>query len=142
MQEIGRITKIEGKTITVQGGELGGCFGCMNEECRTNGKVFTAENRKDLSLAVGDLVEISVAAGATASNAALAFLPPVLGFAAAFAAVGALFPASAEASRAAAGVVGLLAGFLAVYFYRKARPATAVPIVSRTVSESEPVEDD
>ncbi len=142
MEEMGRITKIEGKTITIQGGELGGCFGCMNEECRVNGKVFTAENRRDLSLAIGDLVEISVGAGATASNAALVLLPPIISFAAVFAFVSAAFPNSGEAARAAAGVGGMILGFFGVYWFRKLYPAKSVPIVLRTVSESEPVEDD
>lgn len=142
MEEMGRITKIEGKTITIQGGELGGCFGCMNEECKVNGKVFTAENRKDLSLSIGELVEISVGAGATAANAALVLLPPLISFAAGFAIVSAAFPESGEAARAAAGVVGMTLGFFGVYWFRKLYPAKSVPIVLRTVSESEPVEDD
>ena len=142
MEEMGRITKIEGKTITIQGGELGGCFGCMNEECKVNGKVFTAENRRDLSLSVGELVEISVGAAAAASSAALVLLPPFVAFAAAFAFVSAAFPASGEAARASAGVGGMVLGFFGVYWFRKIYPAKSVPIVLRTVSESEPVEDD
>ncbi len=142
MQEIGRITKIEGKTVTIQGGELGGCFGCMNEECKVNGKQFTAENRKALALAVGDLVEITVGAGDTASNAVMVLLPPVVCFAAAFAIVSAAFPQSGEAARAAAGVAGMALGFFSVYWFRKSYPAKSVPIGQRTISESEPVEDD
>jgi len=142
MQEIGRITKIAGRTVTIQGGEIGGCFGCMNEECKTNGKVFTAENRKDLELAIGELVEVTVAAADTASNAALAFLPPLACFIGAFALTAAALPASTEAARAAAGVVGLTVGFAGVYFFRRAKPAKAVPIVSRKVDEAESVEDD
>jgi len=142
MQEMGRILKIEGKTVTIQGGELGGCFGCVNEECRANGNVFSAENHKDLALAVGDLVEISTGAGATASDAAFVFLPPLLAFAAAFILASALFPQSSEAARASIGVAGLALGFLGVYWYRKANPAKDGPIVTRTVPEKETIDGD
>jgi len=133
MQEMGRILKIEGKTITIQGGELGGCFGCMNQECRTNGHQFTAENAAGIDLSVGDLVEVSVSAGATASNAAAVLLPPLVGFALAYAAVAFIVPSSGDAARAAAGVVGLLAGFLGVYALSLKNPAKSVPVVVRVV---------
>ncbi|MFA6506583.1 MAG: SoxR reducing system RseC family protein [Treponemataceae bacterium] len=139
---MGRILKIEGKILTIQGGELGGCFGCMNEECRTNGKTYTAENRKDLELSVGNLVEINVDAGATASNAALVLLPPLVMFALAFVLASVLFPSSGEALHATLGVVGLALGFLGVYWFRKFRPAKSVPYVTRPVSEAESVSDD
>lgn len=142
MLEMGRILKIEGKTVTVQGGELGGCFGCMNEECKANGKQYTAENRKELALSIGDLVEVNVDAGATASNAALVLLPPLVMFAAAFILAGFLLPSASEALHASVGVVGMALGFLGVYWFRKISPAKSVPLITRTVSETEPVEDD
>lgn len=142
MQEIGRITKITGTTVTIQGGELGGCFGCMNEECKANGKVFTAENRRGLDLKLGELVEINVSAGATASNAFLVLLPPIVAFILFFALVAVLFPGASEAARASGGVLGLVLGFFGVYFFRKAKPAKDVPVVTRTINETEPPADD
>ncbi|HCM28840.1 MAG TPA: hypothetical protein DIC34_20275 [Treponema sp.] len=137
MDEIGRVIKIEGKTITVKGGELGGCFGCVNEECRTNGNLFTASNQLDLPLAVGSLVEARASAGKTAGQAVVVFLPPVIAFAAAFAGVSIAFPESSEAARAAAGVVGLALGFLGIYLMRKVSPTGSMPEIVRIVSEDE-----
>lgn len=137
MDEIGRVTRIEGKTITVKGGELGGCFGCVNEECRTNGNLFTASNQGGLELAIGSLVQVRASAGKTAGQAAAVFLPPLIAFAAAFAAVSLAFPASSEAARAAAGVVGLALGFLAIYLRRKTAPANTLPEIVRIVPEEE-----
>lgn len=137
MDEIGRVTRIEGKTITVKGGELGGCFGCVNEECRTNGNLFTASNPLGLDLTVGCLVEARASTGKTAMQAAAVFLPPVIAFALAFAAVSIAFPESSEAARAAGGVVGLVLGFLAIYLRRKVAPAETLPEIVRIVSEEE-----
>jgi hypothetical protein len=114
----------------------------MNEECKVNGKQFTAENRKALALAVGDLVEITVGAGAHRFQRGHGPASSVVCFAAAFAIVSAAFPQSGEAARAAAGVAGMALGFFSVYWFRKSYPAKSVPIVQRTISESEPVEDD
>lgn len=153
MQEMGRVLKIEGTTITIQGSELEACFGCMNQECRTNGHRFAAENAAGIGLSVGDLVEVSVSAGATAANAAAVLLPPLAGFALAYAAVAVAAPSSGDAARAAAGVVGLLAGFLGVYALRRKNPAKSAPVVVRVVPpgplpeetpppEEEAIEDD
>jgi len=140
MREIGRIQKIEGKTITIQGDELAGCFGCMNQECRSNGRMFTAENSRGLDVSVGDMVEVSVSAGATASNAVVVLLPPILGFIIAYALVAFGAPASGDAARAAAGVGGLIAGFLGVYWVRRASPAKSGPEVVRVVPDNPPAD--
>ncbi len=137
MNEIARVLKMEGTTITVKGGELDGCVGCMNDACKTNGSLFMAENKAGVGLEVGQLVEIATSAGATAGQAAVVFLPPFLGFAAGFAAVAFAAPAASEAVRAAAGVVGLALGFLAVYLVRKVAPSKAIPEIVRVVSEEE-----
>jgi positive regulator of sigma E activity len=137
MDEIARVLKIEGTTITVKGGELDGCVGCMNDACRTNGSSFTAENRSGLALGVGQLVQITSSTAATAGQAAFVFLPPFIAFAAAYAGVGFFFPGSSEALRAAAGVAGLALGFLAIYWFRKVSPSKASPSVVRVVPEEE-----
>jgi positive regulator of sigma E activity len=137
MDEIARVLKIEGTTITVKGGELDGCIGCMNDACRTNGSLFTAENRSGLKLDVGELVQITSSTAATVGQAAFVFLPPFIAFAAAYAGVALLAPASSEAVRAAAGVGGLALGFLAIYWFRKISPSKASPKVVRIVPEEE-----
>lgn len=133
MQEVGRVLKIDGKTITIQGSELSGCFGCMNQECRANGHQFTAENGLGLDLSIGDVVEVRVSAGATAANAAAVLVPPIFGFAIVYAAVAFLAPSSGDAARAAAGVCGLFAGFLGVYLKRRGKQGASWPEILRVV---------
>lgn len=136
MEETGRVLKIQGKTITIQGGELGGCFGCMNEECRVNGKVFTAENDRGLPLEIGKIVQVSIGSAETAANAVFVLVPPVALFIAAFALTAVIVPASSEAARAAAGVLGLFAGFFGVYLLRKFKPAKDTPVVLKVLSDA------
>lgn len=137
MDEIARILKIEGTTITVKGGELDGCVGCMNDACKTSGSRFTAENRSGLALDIGQLVEITSSAGATAGQALFVFLPPVVGFVLGYAAIALAMPAATEAVRAAMGVVGLALGFLGVYLVRMVSPSKTSPQIVRIVSEEE-----
>jgi positive regulator of sigma E activity len=137
MVEICRVQKIEGKTITVKGGELGGCFGCMNEECRVNGKIMTALNRQNFPLVEGSLVELRTETSVIAGQAMWVLLPPLLLFALAFAGVALFRPASSDASRAAAGVVGMGLGFLGIYWLRKLFPIVSMPEIVRVVTEEE-----
>jgi positive regulator of sigma E activity len=137
MDEIARILKIEGTTITVKGGELDGCVGCMNDACKTSGSRFTAENRSGLPLDIGQLVEITSSAGATVAQAFFVFLPPIIGFGLGFVGVALAAPAATEAVRAAVGVVGLALGFFGVYLVRKVSPSKTSPEIVRIVPEEE-----
>jgi sigma-E factor negative regulatory protein RseC len=136
MKETGRILKIQGKKITVKAGEIGACFGCMNQECKSNERVFTAENTLNLRLAEGDLIEIENPAAASLIQAAAVLAPPLVLAVAAYMAVGWIFPQSQDPARAAASVVGLFAGFLGMYWYRKLVPSPQTPKVVQKLEEN------
>ncbi len=129
MRETARILKIQGKKITVKAGEIGACFGCMNQECKSNERVFSAENAQDLPLAEGDLVEIENPAAASIVQALAVLAPPAVLAVAAYLATGWVFPQSQDPARAAASVVGLFLGFLGMYWYRKFVPSPQTPKV-------------
>jgi len=137
MVELCRVQKIEGKTITVKGGELGGCFGCMNEECRVNGKIMTAINKRNFPLVEGGLVELRTEPSVIAGQAVWVLMPPLVLFALAFAGVAFIRPSSSDASRAAAGVVGMGLGFFGIYWLKKLFPGTSMPEIVRVVTEEE-----
>lgn len=133
MKELGRILEISGKWITIRGGELGGCFGCMSQECKVNGTVFTAENTLGLPLSLGQIVEIDNPGGAAAAQGLAVLAPPALAFAAGYLGTGFLKPDSGDELRAAVGVLGLLLGFLGVYWLRKLFAPGAAPRVIRVL---------
>ncbi|GAB1482562.1 hypothetical protein MASR2M78_13780 [Treponema sp.] len=137
MNEIGRILQIQGKTVTIKGGELGGCFGCVDESCRVNGNRFEAKNRRGFELEVGQFVEIDSPAGATALQALFVFGPPVLFFIFGYLLSGRILPASTDALRAAAGFLGMVLGFFGVYGYSRMFPSKTAPEVIRVLNEQE-----
>lgn len=122
MEDRGRILTIDGKQVTISCGEIGGCYGCMNQECRVSGKILQAENKAGFPLEIGDLVEVGAPASQAVTQALGVFSPPGLLFAAFYAGTAAIFPSSGDSARAAAGVLGLALGFLGVYFFKKIFP--------------------
>ncbi len=140
MEDRGRILSIEGKTVTISCGEIGGCYGCMSQECRREGKILQAENRLAMDLNVGDLVEIGAPSSAAILQAFGVFSPPGILFAAFYFLTAALFPNSVDASRAAAGVLGLILGFLGVYFFKKIFPSKNGPAVLRIITDTVPLD--
>ncbi|QQO11051.1 SoxR reducing system RseC family protein [Breznakiella homolactica] len=139
MTEIGRISRIEGSAVTIKGGEIGSCFGCMNQECKSNQRVFTAENSYNLPLAAGQVVETETPARSSIFQAAAAILPPALGFIAAFMLTGLLVPGSGDGARAAAGVLGMFLVSFIVYLIRKHLIPAAMPRITRILDESDAV---
>ncbi|HOJ99572.1 MAG TPA: SoxR reducing system RseC family protein [Termitinemataceae bacterium] len=136
MKEIGTIVKIEGSHITIQGGELAACFGCMNQECRANGKRFVAENPLGLPLQVGQTVEIEQAQEAVWKQTLLLFLPPLIVFGVLFWGSGYLFPSLAQDLRVALGIGGIFGVWGLQYFIRKGKPLGGGPRIIRIIEAS------
>jgi sigma-E factor negative regulatory protein RseC len=131
VKETGRISKIDGKMITVFCGEIAACFGCMSQECKSNKRVITAENRNQLDLSVGQFVEIETSVSSACIQFLQAIIPPIVGFAAAYFLMTSVFLVSDYGIRVAAGVIGLfLAGF-GFYVFRKKFPVRNNPRVVR-----------
>lgn len=137
MREKGRIIELNGRMLTVLCGEIAACFGCMNQECKSNKRIITAENRSNLDVSLGRLVEIETHAAGVFVQFLQAILPPFAGFAAAYLLMRFVFPASTDAMRAAVGAAGLfLAGF-GFYLYRKKVPVKNNPCVIKVLDEEE-----
>ncbi|MCX7655325.1 MAG: SoxR reducing system RseC family protein [Treponemataceae bacterium] len=136
MKEIGIVVKIEGSHITIQGGELAACFGCMNQECRSNGKRFVAENSLALPLQVGQTVEVEQPHGTLWKQTLLLFLPPLLVFGILFWGSGSLFPLLSQDFRVALGIGGIFGVWGIQYFVRKGKPLGEGPRVTRIIEAS------
>jgi len=123
-----RVKKITGSRVTLQE-EKPGCFGCMNQDCRSRQGIFEAANLQNLPLERGQLVEVAVSRGSVAAQTLTALLPPALGGAAGFALVRWLFPLGGDGSRALGAAAGFLLAALSVYRLR--RPA--LPRITRVL---------
>jgi positive regulator of sigma E activity len=124
----GKIHRIEGKSVFIAAEETE-CFGCMAQECRGKPRLVEAENNRGLDLSVGQLVESGGAPSFLFRQMLAAFAPPLAGFALGFLLTAALFPASGNAWRTAAGFALLVAAAAFTYFYRKSRPAARLEVV-------------
>jgi sigma-E factor negative regulatory protein RseC len=143
MTETGRVQAVSGGVIIVQREvstdlRSDACFGCMNQECRTNhGQpranrphvdrpqvgLIIAENRTGQELRPGQLVETGVTASALIIQIITVLCPPLLGFAAVYALTGLAFPALGEGARAACGVLGLFTVAEILYLIRRKFPS-------------------
>jgi sigma-E factor negative regulatory protein RseC len=132
---MGRISEVKGNTITVHAGEIAACFGCMNQECKSNRRIISAENLNHFNLSPGQFVEIETSVKGAFIQFLQATLPPLIGFTAAYFFARICFPASSVAIRVAIGIIGFfLAGF-GFYLYRKKFPAKNNPQVVRILDE-------
>ena len=119
MQEKARIAKIDGDVVSVVPLDIEACIGCANSECKKNGNVFQAVNRKKFELSVGDEVRISAPAGKQLVQALVSVGIPVLLAVAIYALFGAIAPGAGEGVRIAASLAALVAGMAIVYFTRR-----------------------
>jgi sigma-E factor negative regulatory protein RseC len=136
VRETGRISEIHGKMITVLCGEIAACFGCMNQECKSNKRMITAENPYHFDLSVGQFVEIERSVSGAFVQFLQALIPPLFGFFVAYFIVKFVFPISGDGIRAAAGFFGLLLAGFSVYFYRKKNPAKNNPRIMKILDNS------
>ena len=63
MTEKARVIAIKGRRISVVPLDLEVCLGCSNEQCRSEGSVFTVVNRRKLPLSVGSEVHVHARVG-------------------------------------------------------------------------------
>jgi sigma-E factor negative regulatory protein RseC len=133
VKEKGRISEIHGKMVSVFCGEIAACFGCMNQECRSNKRVITAENRNHFDLSLGQLVVIEHSSAGAFMQFVQAIMLPLVGFAAAFFMMKFLFPASNNGIRVVIGLVFLFLSGFAIYVYRKKVPAKNNPCVIKVL---------
>ena len=105
----------------------------MKAECKSGEGFIAAENVLALPLETGQMVEVETPGISLFSQALAAFLPPGLGFIAAFILTRLLFPQTGEAAAAFMGVIFLFAAAFVVYRVRKKYPAKCEYSVSRII---------
>ena len=133
MTEKGIIREIKGNLIIVIPNMGAACFGCMNQECKDNGGLITAENPKALPLKEGQKVEVRAPGIYLMGQAMAALLPPAFGFAASFFLARRLFPEAGEGAVVGIGVTFIFATAFLVYRVRKKIPAGLAYTVTKII---------
>ncbi len=134
MKEQAIVTKVEADSAEL--------FCPGSEQCETCGgkglcsisghkKGFTALNTKNIALDPGDTVEIYLPPGRTILAGFIVLILPLLMFIVFFLAAGRLYPESGEGGRAAAGVLGLAAGFFKAFLFSRIRSRKTMPVILR-----------
>lgn len=134
MFEIVTVTKIVSKQMLEVSCTSSACNGCKGEAfCNTKGKRFEAWNKHMLPARIGSTVEIYLQPGRTIAGTLITLIFPLL-----------LFPAgyhlsdmlgSGELASFLFGILGILVGFLGVWFYFRRSQAHYLPVVERILSE-------
>lgn len=134
MHEKARIVKIDGDVVSVVPLDIESCVGCANAECKKNGNVFQAVNRKKFALVIGSEVKIAAPVSRQLLQAFVSVGIPVLlavgAYSAAgiFGTVGPLEPRR-EGVRIGTALAALVAGMIIVYFFRRGRPSDLPEVI-------------
>lgn len=115
MQEKAKVISIDGDIVTVVPLSIEACINCANTECKKNGNVFTAVNRRGLALKPGCEVRIAAPLGKQAVQAVIAVGVPLALAVAAYLSVPFLFSGSAEGLRVGAALIAFLIGAVGVF---------------------------
>lgn len=137
MRETGVILNLDNNMAKVRAGEIASCFGCMSQECKSNNRIYQAENRSRLDLSAGDYVEIENKVQNSILQACSVLMPPLLGFIGVFMLVKHLVPGSDESMQAAFGSLASILSFFIVYWVRKLLPSRTAPIILRKLESNE-----
>ena len=133
MTEKGRVREINGDLVIVATDMSATCFGCMNQECKSQGGIIKAENPNALPLKTGQLVELEAPGKGIVGQALAAFLPPALSFITGFLLIRYLFPKAGEGAAAAISVVILFATAYIIYRIRKSKPVKNEFLITRVL---------
>ncbi|MDR3343382.1 MAG: hypothetical protein LBT14_11470 [Treponema sp.] len=94
------------------------CFGCMHQECTASRRLMQEEPQGNLSITPGQATETAWPLTVLVREALVALLPLIVGFIGGFMGAGIIFPGSGDPSRAAGGVVTLVAAAFITYRVR------------------------
>lgn len=131
---IGRIHAIFGREVIIIPNGHNTCFGCV-KNCPEGRVLINAENRDNLPLSPGQLVETEDSPLDLIFQGFSALFPLCLGFLAGFFLVSGLFPSLGEETRAAGGVLGIFAGGGLTLLVRRRYPFHKKNRITRIISE-------
>jgi hypothetical protein len=115
MQEKAKVIAVDGDIVTVIPLEIEACINCANTECKKNGNVFRAVNRRGLKLKPGSEVRIAASLGKQTSQGLVAVGLPLSLAVFGYFFVQRLFPGSGEGLRVGVALLAFLVGAVGVF---------------------------
>ena len=119
MVEHGLVRKIEKEVVEVSCANNESCESCSSSFCKTEMRVFSALNKRNLTIKPGDEVSIYLPPGKTIGAGFLVLIFPLVLFILAFTVSAKIDADLSEGIQALFGIAGLIAGFVISYFYAK-----------------------
>jgi positive regulator of sigma E activity len=135
MTEIGRITKIDGDRVTIRCKPSAACHSCGGGSCGAKDRELTVRNPRGLSLNAGDYTEVYISSSQAVRSGFQVLVLPLLLFFAFYMTAQKALGISGEGPLVLFGLLGLTAGFSAVYVI--SRKNQRLPEIIRIISEED-----
>lgn len=119
MQEKARIVEINGEFVTAMPLDIEVCIGCQNNDCKTNGSIFYAINRRKFPIKIGSEVKIAASLKKQVLQAVFAVGLPVLLAVGGFMLVPLIVPGAGEGWQIGAALIFLIVGAVLLFQIRR-----------------------
>ncbi len=134
MTEKARIISFSDHIVNLACIDEGSCSACAGRGfCNVQGKSYTAVNKHNLDLHIGDEVEVYLPPGKTMFSGFMVMMVPLIMFILGYLAVRLLLGSDNEAVNALGGFAGLFSGFLIAYLYGRTQKRTGQPVITRVI---------
>ena len=138
MTELGTVTEIKDRLLSVQLEENEGCAACSNSSCKDKRQSIKAYNRDGLDIREGDRVEVEVQGRAQLSGAFWVLGMPLALLVGGYVAGRSLFPGADEGPAALCGIAGLAIGMAVGVLIQKGKRIETLPVATRVIPPGEP----
>lgn len=138
MTELGTVTEIKDRLLSVQLEENEGCAACSNSSCKDKRQSIKVYNRDGLDVREGDRVEVEVQGRAQLSGAFWVLGMPLALLVGGYVAGRSLFPGTDEGPAALCGIAGLAIGMAVGFFIQKGKRIESLPVATRVMPPGEP----
>lgn len=138
MTELGTVTEIKDRLLSVQLEENEGCAACSNSSCKDKRQSIKAYNRDGLDIREGDRVEVEIQGRAQLSGAFWVLGMPLALLVGGYVAGRGLFPGADEGPAALCGIAGLAIGMAVGVLIQKGKRIETLPVATRVMPPGEP----
>ena len=136
MVERGIVESIESGWIKIQCSENPYCASCKACEAgKDNIKRLKVKNSKNVSLNVGDIVEIYVSPARSIMASFMVFIMPIILFFIFYFLSAGVFKNSGEKIQVLSGLVGIIVGFIINLIYGKIKKDSDLPEITRVLGK-------